>query len=141
MTPIKGILLASILGLLIWAFRYRSRVGMRAGIKLGGILLAGIGVAAVVDPGLTQTLANAVGVTRGTDLMLYLLVIVFAFTQAGSYFRFRDFEIRFAKYVRAAALSEAVARDGLPGVLSPGDKAALVDRQSEGRAGPYSQSE
>jgi len=114
-TPIKGLLIAAILAVLVWAFRHRSRVGMRAGIKLAAVALAGVGVAAVADPGLTQDLANLVGVTRGTDLMLYVLVVVFAFTQAGTYFRFRELEARFAKAVRTQAISQAVERDGPPG--------------------------
>ncbi len=116
MTPIKGLLIAAILAVLIWAFRHRSRVGMRAGIKLTAVALAGVGVAAVADPGITQDLANLVGVARGTDLMLYVLVVVFAFTQAGTYFRFRELEVRFAKAVRAHAIAQAVERDGPPGV-------------------------
>lgn len=119
MTPIKGLLISAILAVLVWAFRHRARVGLRAGIKLAAAALAGVGVAAVADPGLTQDLANLVGVTRGTDLMLYVLVVVFAFTQAGTYFRFRELEVRFAKTVRAQAISQAVERDGPPGSLAP----------------------
>jgi hypothetical protein len=114
-TPIKALLISAILAVLVWAFRHRGRVAMRAGIKLTAVALAGVGVAAVVDPGLTQDLANLVGVTRGTDLMLYVLVVVFAFTQAGTYFRFKELELRFARAVRSQAIAEAVDRDGPPG--------------------------
>ena len=115
MTPIKALLIGAILGVLVWAFRRRGRVAMRAGIKLSAIALALVGVAAVADPGLTQDLANLVGVTRGTDLMLYALVVVFAFTQAGTYFRFKELELRFARAVRSQAIAEAIERDGPPG--------------------------
>ncbi len=89
---------------------------MRAGIKIAAVTLAVVAVAAVADPSLTQDLANLVGVTRGTDLMLYVLVVVFAFTQAGTYFRFKELEMRFARAVRSQAIAEAIERDGLPGV-------------------------
>ena len=88
---------------------------MRAGIKIAAVTLAVVAVAAVADPSLTQDLANLVGVTRGTDLMLYVLVVVFAFTQAGTYFRFKELEMRFARAVRSQAIAEAIERDGLPG--------------------------
>ena len=116
MTPIKALLIAAILGVLVWAFRHRVRVAMRAGIKIAAVTLAVVAVAAVADPSLTQDLANLVGVTRGTDLMLYVLVVVFAFTQAGTYFRFKELEMRFARAVRSQAIAEAIERDGLPGV-------------------------
>ena len=89
---------------------------MRAGIKIAAVTLAVVAVAAVADPSLTQDLANLVGVTRGTDLMLYVLVVVFAFTQPGTYFRFKELEMRFARAVRSQAIAEAIERDGLPGV-------------------------
>ena len=89
---------------------------MRAGIKIAAVTLAVVAVAAVADPSLTQDLANLVGVTRGTDLMLYVLVVVFAFSQAGTYFRFKELEMRFARAVRSQAIAEAIERDGLPGV-------------------------
>ena len=116
MTPIKALLIAAILGVLVWAFRHRGRVAMRAGIKIAAVTLAVVAVAAVADPSLTQDLANLVGVTRGTDLMLYVLVVVFAFSQAGTYFRFKELEMRFARAVRSQAIAEAIERDGLPGV-------------------------
>ena len=119
MTPIKGLLIAAILGVLVWAFRHRGGVAMRAGIKLAAIALALVALAAVADPWLTQDLANLLGVTRGTDLMLYVLVVVFAFTQAGTYLRFKDLEMRFSRAVRAQAIAEAVERDGPPGAAHP----------------------
>ena len=115
MSLIKPILIAAILLLMLWAFRYRRGVGMRAGIKVIALTLTGLAIAAVADPGITQTLANTVGVTRGTDLLLYVVVVVFGFTQAGVYFRFRDVDLRVARAIRAQAIQEAVVRDGPPG--------------------------
>ena len=114
MTPIKAILIAAILGLLAWTLRYRARVGIRAGIKIAAVVLAVVGAAAVVDPALTQDLANIVGVTRGTDLMLYVLVVVFAFSYTSMYLRFKEHEARLAKIVRAQAIFEAVVTGGAP---------------------------
>ena len=114
MSLIKPILVAGILGVLFWAFRHRSRVGIRAGIKVLAIALTASAIAAVIYPNITQQLANLVGVTRGTDLVLYTLVIVFGFAQAGTYFRFRALEIRMARLVRMKAIQDAVRADGMP---------------------------
>ncbi len=115
MIVIKPLLILCVVGLLVWAFRNRARVGMRAGMKVAGLLLTAFAIAAIVDPGLTQALADVVGVTRGTDLLLYVLVVVFAFAAVAGYFRFRDLENRLVDVVRAQAISEAIHAEGMPG--------------------------
>ena len=52
--------------------------------------------------------ANWVGVSRGTDLLLYMLVLAFVFTTVSSYIRFREQELRYARLARAVALQTAV---------------------------------
>ena len=106
-TLIKPVLILAILALAMWAFRHRRRVAMRAGVKVLVIALTLSGVAAVGDPNLTQQAANWVGVKYGVDLLVYILVIVFAFTQAGTYFHFKEIEQRLAQVVRAQALADA----------------------------------
>ena len=49
------------------------------------------------------------GVSRGTDLLLYLLVVAFMFTTLSSYIRFRELELRYARLARAVALQNAIA--------------------------------
>ena len=53
--------------------------------------------------------AQLVGVQRGTDLMLYGLIVAFVFVTISSYLRFREQELRFARLARAVALSNAQA--------------------------------
>lgn len=114
MTLIKVILVASFLIVGLWAFRNRRRVGMRAGLRLGVIGLFGLAIAAVLDPNLTAALASVVGVTRGTDLVLYCFIVAFVATSIGSYLRFREQERTIATLVRTAAINEAIARGGTP---------------------------
>jgi hypothetical protein len=112
---IKVALVLLVLTLLTWAFRNRKRVGMRAGARVVVLLLAAFAIASVVEPTITTRAATAVGVGRGADLLLYVLVATFAFTSAGLYFRFRDMERRVDELTRTLAIREAVASDGLPG--------------------------
>lgn len=114
MTVIKPLLIVCFVGLLTWAFRNRNRVGLRAGIKLGVVLLTGFAVTAIADPALTTTLAHAVGVADGADLLLYGLVVTFACTTMAAYFRYRSMENRLARVVRAQAITDALLRDGPP---------------------------
>ena len=115
MIVIKPLLVLAFLALFVWAFRNRARVGMRAGFKVAGVLLTGFAIAAIVDPTLTQTLAHALGVALGVDLLVYGLVVVFAFTTIAGYFRYRDLDSRLAEVVRSHAISEAIEADGMPG--------------------------
>jgi hypothetical protein len=115
MTIIKVILVAAFLGAMVWAFRNRGRVGIRASARIIIVLITMIAIASVIDPSITQRAASFVGVTRGTDLVLYLLVIVFVLTSAGMYFRFRELERRLVDVVRATAIQNAVSFQGVPG--------------------------
>jgi hypothetical protein len=67
------------------------------------------GVYAILRPDDTSVLAHWLGVDRGTDLMLYALVIVFIFTTLSTYMRFKDLELRYARLARAIALEGARA--------------------------------
>jgi hypothetical protein len=88
---------------------------MRAGARVVALLLAGFAIASVMEPNITTRVANAVGVGRGTDLLLYVLVVAFAFTSAGLYFRSRDLESRLDALTRSLAIRDAVLEDGPPG--------------------------
>jgi hypothetical protein len=64
-------------------------------------------VTSVIVPDVWNTLANALGVGRGTDLLLYLLVLVFLGYTASSYLRFRGLETQITQLARRIALDEA----------------------------------
>ena len=51
--------------------------------------------------------AHWLGVDRGTDLMLYALIIAFCFSTLNTYLRFKDLELRYARLARAIALEGA----------------------------------
>ena len=118
MNAIKPVLIVCFLALLAWGFRNRNRVGLRAGIKVGAVVLTGFAVTAIADPALTQSLAHALGVADGADLLLYTLVVTFACTTMAAYFRYRHLENRLAQVVRAQAITDAIVRDGAPGEAS-----------------------
>ena len=59
---------------------------------------------AVINPDLVTWVANLIGVGRGTDLVLYLLVVVFTVSTVGQYQRVRQLEDRLAELTRTQAL-------------------------------------
>jgi len=107
MNWIQALLIAAVVALLVFLLRSRKSAQSRAWVKVGyvGFILAGI--YAVLRPNDTTVVANWVGVHRGTDLIVYALVIAFAFTTLSAYMRFKDLELRYARLARAIALEGA----------------------------------
>jgi hypothetical protein len=89
--------------------RSRRSAKSRAWVKVGYVGFVFAGVYAILRPDDTSVLAHWLGVDRGTDLMLYALVIVFIFTTLSTYMRFKDLELRYARLARAIALEGARA--------------------------------
>lgn len=75
--------------------------------RLLGIAVVAVGVLAIAWPNSTTLVANAVGVGRGTDLVLYILVMVFLFNTAATYQRMHHLETRITDLTRALTLRDA----------------------------------
>ena len=71
------------------------------------LLALALGAVAVLFPDLVTQAANAVGVGRGTDLLLYLLCVTFLFTTIGLHMRLAAMHDKFVELSRRIALSEA----------------------------------
>jgi len=93
----------------------RQRAGRRALRRLAIFVFGAGALVAVIDPSAITWVANKVGVGRGTDLVLYVLVIAFLFVIMGFSARFTDQEDRVVQLARSVALAQA-ARD-YPGDL------------------------
>ncbi len=93
----------------ITAFRLLRGRGVRtqAVRRLGLMLLAAVAVWSILFPSVWNHIARLVGVGRGTDMVLYALVVAFLSFTLTTYFRFRDFEARYTKLARRLALDEA----------------------------------
>ncbi|HEY7053180.1 MAG TPA: DUF2304 domain-containing protein [Mycobacterium sp.] len=107
MNWIQVLLIAAVMASLVYLLRSRGSVQARAWVKVGYVVFVVAGIYAVLRPNDTTVLANWVGVARGTDLMLYLLIIAFAFTTLSTYLHFRDVELRYTRLARAIALEGA----------------------------------
>jgi|SRR5690349_9624746 small membrane protein len=66
-------------------------------------------VVAIAFPELVNGLANLVGVGRGTDLVLYVLVVVFIGNSISNSIRHRQLEREVTKLARQVAISSAPA--------------------------------
>jgi hypothetical protein len=104
---IQGLLITSIIALLVYLLRSRRNAQSRAWVKVGYLVFVMAAVYAVLRPNDTTVVAHWLGVDRGTDLMLYALIIAFSFTTLSTYLRFKDLELRYARLARAVALEGA----------------------------------
>lgn len=105
---IQLLLLIAIVALALYFLSNRRKARAKAGVKIGFILFIVATVWAVLRPDDLTVIAQWVGVSRGTDLMLYVLVVAFMFVTLSTYVRFREQELRYARLARAIALQNAV---------------------------------
>lgn len=118
-----------ILGTLAVSWRLLMSYGQKALAlrRLGLLALAGFAIWSILDPGIWSRLALMVGVGRGTDLILYGLVVAFFGYMATTYKRFREMEIRYTRLARRIALDETAPPTRHPALTSPGSSAASAD--------------
>ena len=126
MNGIKVLLVSAFVALLLWALRNRRRVGLQAGGRLLVVGVVVLAVASVLHPDLTQWMAERLGVTRGTDLVLYLFIVAASTTAVITRLRFRDLDQRMQDVVRVMALRDAALMHGLPG-----DDRPTIEESSE----------
>lgn len=104
---IKLLLLAGIAVVAVMAMRGRSSAGHRAFWRLSGtvVLLAGAG--SVLFPESLTKVAQAVGVGRGVDLILYVLVVAFLLVTVILFRRIGELERRVTLLIRELAIHQA----------------------------------
>jgi hypothetical protein len=103
---VQVILVACFLVLVIAGLRSRRTQRTRAAKKILFIAVGLVAVAAVLFPGVTQDVADLVGVGRGTDLVLYLAIVLVSYAALDIYLRFQDLNDQVTRLTRALALLE-----------------------------------
>ncbi|MEY9887275.1 hypothetical protein ABIA31_000904 [Catenulispora sp. MAP5-51] len=106
---IQFILIATAIVLFVFFIRSSHSVKTQAFKRIGFIVFLGLSLDAVLRPNDTTWLAHKVGVGRGADLLLYMLVAAFAFFAVNTFLRFRNLERRFTDLARSIALRDAQA--------------------------------
>ena len=75
--------------------------------RLGLALVAGLAVVTIIFPDLLTIVAGWVGIGRGADLLLYVLVVASCAFAVTVYKRFRELEATYTRLARRIALSDA----------------------------------
>ncbi|GAA4312641.1 DUF2304 domain-containing protein [Klenkia terrae] len=110
---IKWLLIPTLIALVYFSLRSRASLRGQARRKILAVLTVVAGVLAVMFPASTQWLADLVGVTRGSDLLFYVVALVLIYQVGSTGVRFREQETRIVGLARQVALAEAEARIGL----------------------------
>jgi hypothetical protein len=107
---IKWLLVPAIIAAVYLSLRARSSLRGQARRKILAFLTVVAGAVSVIFPSILQTMADWVGVVRGTDLLLYVLALVIIYLVGSTSVRFREQEARLVLVAREQALAEAAAR-------------------------------
>lgn len=111
---IKLLLLLAFSALAVTAARLGPSPRHLAVRRLLATGLLAVSCLSVLFPDVVTAVAQLVGVGRGTDLVLYVLVVVSAVTWLGMYRRVSDLEARLTLLVRSQALSTPLHPDPDP---------------------------
>lgn len=103
---IQAILLLTILAISVFFIANRRKARTKAGVKISFVLFLIASFWTILRPDDLSAVANFLGVDRGTDLLLYALVMAFLFTTVSTYIRFREVELKYARLARAVALEK-----------------------------------
>lgn len=136
---IQFVLVLAVLIVLIVFVRSSNAVYVQASKRIALVLFAVLNVYAVMRPDDVTALARMLGVGRGTDLVLYALVVAFTAGMFSMYQRFRVVDRRYTELARAVAIREAESINRERGLaaafpvtvaVGDGDRAPVVPRDA-----------
>jgi small membrane protein len=107
---IQWLLIPAVIGAVLVSLRSRTSLRGQARRKIVAVLTLVAGVVAVARPDILQVIADAVGIVRGADLLLYGLALVIIYLVGSTSVRFREHEAKIVLLSRALALAEARTR-------------------------------
>jgi hypothetical protein len=101
------LLLAAAVGALVYFVRSGQSVGVRASKRIAFGAFIVLNIYAVLRPDDLTYLARAVGIGRGTDLLVYLLVVAFVSGMLNTYLRDREISQHLTNLARQIAVRDA----------------------------------
>jgi len=116
---IQFILVLAVLTIMYVFVRSSGTIYVQASKRIALVLFALVNVYAVMRPNDLSVIAHFLGVGRGTDLVLYALVVAFMAGMFSMYQRFRVVDRRYTELARTVAIREAELVNKERGLLSP----------------------
>ncbi|MET9463511.1 DUF2304 domain-containing protein [Streptomyces sp. NPDC006544] len=109
---IQLVLILGSVSLALMFIRNWDQAKTRAWKRIAFSVFVVVNVYAVLRPTDVTWLAHALGVGRGTDLVLYVMVLAMGFLTLNTFLRFRSLEKKITDLARTVALSEGVRHNG-----------------------------
>ena len=128
---IQVLLVLAVLLILFVFVRSSNAVYVQASKRVALVLFAVANVYAVMRPDDLSALAKLVGVGRGTDLVLYALVVAFMAGMFSFYQRFRVVDRRYTELARTVAIREAEVVNAERGLRPAQTSVAVVTEHTE----------
>ncbi|WP_083275421.1 DUF2304 domain-containing protein [Pseudonocardia sp. HH130630-07] len=104
---VQIVLVLAALAALVYFVRSGQNVKIRASKRLAFGAFVVVNIYAVLRPDDVTVLARALGIGRGTDLIVYLLVVAFVFGMLNSYLRDREISQHLTNLARQIAVRDA----------------------------------
>lgn len=115
---VQIILILAALGAVVYFVRRAHNVRIRASKRIAFFAFIVVNVYAVLRPDDTTWVAQQIGVGRGTDLVVYLLVVAFVFGMLNTYLRQREISNHLTDLARTVALRDAELANRDPGLVT-----------------------
>jgi hypothetical protein len=104
---VQVLLVLAALGALVYFVRLAHNVHIRASKRIAFFAFIVVNIYAVLRPDDMTWIAQQIGVGRGTDLVVYLLVVAFVFGMLNTYLRQREISNHLTDLARTVALRDA----------------------------------
>ncbi|MGH3512804.1 MAG: DUF2304 domain-containing protein [Pseudonocardiaceae bacterium] len=104
---VQVLLVLAALGALVYFVRLAHNVHIRASKRIAFFAFIVVNIYAVLRPDDMTWTAQQIGVGRGTDLVVYLLVVAFVFGMLNTYLRQREISNHLTDLARTVALRDA----------------------------------
>ena len=107
-----GFQIFALLLLLVFGLGFIALLRRKPGMIswLGAVMILGVMAllaAVMIDPLISQQIAQIAGVGRGADMMIYLAILFLLITSATLYLRIKKLQLMIAELTRSIALLEA----------------------------------
>lgn len=111
-------LIISAVGALVYFVRRGHNMRIRASKRIAFFAFIAVNIYAVLRPDDITAVAQLLGIGRGTDLVVYLLVVAFVFGMINTYLRNRELSERLTDLARTLAVREAEVANRERGLLT-----------------------
>jgi hypothetical protein len=127
---VQIVLIVAAIGALVYFVRRGHSVRIRASKRIAFSVFIAVNVYAVLRPDDITWVAQRLGIGRGTDLVVYLLVVAFVFGMINTYLRNRELSDQLTDLARTVAIREAELVNRVRGLDAAAGSAPSSDHRS-----------